>query len=77
MHNIVNTLLTKQLPEPPGKEIEVITVNYTPGAVDAIHRRRRGDDAEGGEGDKSLIDLARGALRSITGWIGLKPSGLS
>lgn len=34
----VNTLLTKQLPEAPGKEIEVITVNYAPGAVDAIHR---------------------------------------
>jgi quercetin dioxygenase-like cupin family protein len=28
----------KQLPEAPGKEIEVITVNYAPGAVDAIHR---------------------------------------
>ena len=26
----VNTLLTKQLPEAPGKEIEVITVNYAP-----------------------------------------------
>ena len=34
----VNTLLTKQLPEAPGKEIEVITINYTPGAVDTIHR---------------------------------------
>ena len=34
----VNTLLTKQLPEAPGKEIEVITVNYAPGAVDPIHR---------------------------------------
>src|SRR5262245_51858198 len=34
----VNTLLTKQLPEEPGKEIEVITVNYAPGAVDTIHR---------------------------------------
>src|SRR5262245_53415042 len=34
----VNTLLTKQLPEAPGKEIEVITVDYAPGAVDAIHR---------------------------------------
>jgi quercetin dioxygenase-like cupin family protein len=34
----VNTLFTKQLPESPGKEIEVITVNYAPGAVDAIHR---------------------------------------
>lgn len=34
----VNTLLTKQLPEAPGKEIEVITVSYAPGAVDAIHR---------------------------------------
>jgi|SRR5215469_669801 len=34
----VNTLLTKHLPEAPGKEIEVITVNYAPGAVGAIHR---------------------------------------
>jgi quercetin dioxygenase-like cupin family protein len=34
----VNTLLTKQLPEAPGKEIEVITVNYGPGAVETIHR---------------------------------------
>jgi len=34
----VGTLLTKKLPEAPGKEIQVITVNYAPGAVDAIHR---------------------------------------
>jgi len=34
----VNTLLTKKLPEAPGKEIEVITVNYAPGAADAVHR---------------------------------------
>jgi quercetin dioxygenase-like cupin family protein len=34
----VNTLLTKHLPEAPGKEIEVITVNYAPGAADVIHR---------------------------------------
>jgi quercetin dioxygenase-like cupin family protein len=34
----VNTLFTKHLAEAPGKEIEVITVNYAPGAVDAIHR---------------------------------------
>ena len=33
-----NTLLTKHLAEAPGKEIEVITVNYAPGAVDPIHR---------------------------------------
>ena len=33
----MNTLLRKPLPEAPGKEIEVITVNYPPGAVDAIH----------------------------------------
>jgi quercetin dioxygenase-like cupin family protein len=32
------TLFTKQLPELPGREIEVITVDYSPGAVDAIHR---------------------------------------
>jgi quercetin dioxygenase-like cupin family protein len=34
----VKKLFTKQLSEAPGKEIEVITVNYAPGAVDAIHR---------------------------------------
>jgi pimeloyl-ACP methyl ester carboxylesterase/quercetin dioxygenase-like cupin family protein len=34
----VNTLFKRQLPEAPGKEIEVITVNYAPGAVDTIHR---------------------------------------
>jgi quercetin dioxygenase-like cupin family protein len=34
----VDTLLTKKLPEEPGKEIQVITVNYAPGAADAIHR---------------------------------------
>ena len=33
-----NTLLTKLLPQAPGKEIKAITVNYAPGAVDAIHR---------------------------------------
>jgi quercetin dioxygenase-like cupin family protein len=33
-----HTLLTKRLPGAPGKEIEVITVTYAPGAVDAIHR---------------------------------------
>src|SRR5215472_13265570 len=33
----VHTLLAKKLPEVPGKEIEVITVSYAPGA-DAIHR---------------------------------------
>jgi quercetin dioxygenase-like cupin family protein len=34
----VDTLLTKKLPEVPGKEIQVITVSYAPGAVDVIHR---------------------------------------
>ena len=34
----VKTLFTKQLPEAPGKEIEVVTVNYAPGAGDTIHR---------------------------------------
>jgi quercetin dioxygenase-like cupin family protein len=34
----VNTLFTKPLPEVPGKEIEVITVTYAPGAVGGIHR---------------------------------------
>src|SRR5260221_12286571 len=34
----VHTLLTKQLPQAPGIEVEVITVNYAPGTVDTIHR---------------------------------------
>jgi quercetin dioxygenase-like cupin family protein len=34
----VGTLLEKKLPEAPGKEIQVVTVDYSPGAVDAIHR---------------------------------------
>ena len=34
----VDTLLTKKLPESPGREIQVVTVSYAPGAVDAIHR---------------------------------------
>jgi quercetin dioxygenase-like cupin family protein len=34
----VDTLLTKKLPDAPGKEIQVIIVNYPPGAVDIIHR---------------------------------------
>lgn len=34
----VNTLFTKRLPEAPGKEIEVITVNYAPGAIGVVHR---------------------------------------
>ena len=34
----MNTLFTKQRPEAPGKEIEVITVNYAPGPVGAVHR---------------------------------------
>ena len=38
MASRVETLLTKQLPEVPDKEIEVSTVNYAPGAADAIHR---------------------------------------
>jgi quercetin dioxygenase-like cupin family protein len=36
----VNTLLMKRLPEAPGEEIEVVTVNYAPGAFDEIHRHR-------------------------------------
>ena len=36
----VNTLLTKRLAEIPGKEIEIITVTYGPGAEDAMHRHR-------------------------------------
>jgi len=55
----VNTLLTKKLPEAPGKEIEVITVNYAPGAVDTIHlgSYRRGD---------TLWDIAYRRLQNTT-----------
>lgn len=34
----VKSLMTKPLPEFPGKEAEVITVDYAPGAVDPVHR---------------------------------------
>jgi quercetin dioxygenase-like cupin family protein len=34
----VNTRLTKRLPGAPGREIEVISVNYAPEAADEIHR---------------------------------------
>ena len=34
----VNTLFTKRVPEIPGKEIEVVTVNYAPGGSSAVHQ---------------------------------------
>jgi quercetin dioxygenase-like cupin family protein len=34
----VTPLLTKALPDYPGKEMEMITVEYPPGAVDPVHR---------------------------------------
>ena len=34
----VVTLMSKDLPEAPGKEMEMITVEYPPGAVDPVHR---------------------------------------
>jgi quercetin dioxygenase-like cupin family protein len=34
----VTPLLAKDIPEFPGKEVEMITVEYAPGAVDPIHR---------------------------------------
>jgi quercetin dioxygenase-like cupin family protein len=34
----VDTLLTKKMPNVPGKEIQVITVSYAPGGGDSIHR---------------------------------------
>jgi quercetin dioxygenase-like cupin family protein len=34
----VTPLMTKDIPEFPGKEVEMITVQYAPGAVDPIHR---------------------------------------
>jgi quercetin dioxygenase-like cupin family protein len=37
-HAIVTSLFTKPLPDIPGKEAEMITVTYPPGAVDPVHR---------------------------------------
>jgi hypothetical protein len=63
----VNTLLTKKLPEASGKEIEVITVNYPPGAVDTIHlgSYRRGD---------TLWDIAYRRLQNTNGLRPLRSS---
>lgn len=35
---VVTPLLTKPLPEFPGKEVEMIIVEYPPGSVDPVHR---------------------------------------
>lgn len=35
---IVKKLMTKGLPDIPGKEVLMITVDYPPGAVDPVHR---------------------------------------
>jgi quercetin dioxygenase-like cupin family protein len=37
-HASVTSLTSKDLPELPGKEVLMITVDYPPGAVDPIHR---------------------------------------
>jgi quercetin dioxygenase-like cupin family protein len=37
-HAVVSPLLTKPLPEFPGKEVLMITVDYPPGSVDPVHR---------------------------------------
>jgi quercetin dioxygenase-like cupin family protein len=34
----VATLMSRDLPELPGKEVEMITVEYPPGSIDPIHR---------------------------------------
>jgi quercetin dioxygenase-like cupin family protein len=35
---VVSELMTKALAEAPGKELEMITVEYPPGSVDPVHR---------------------------------------
>jgi quercetin dioxygenase-like cupin family protein len=35
---VVTPLMTKPLPEFPGKVVEMITVDYPPGSVDPVHR---------------------------------------
>ena len=37
-HPVVTELMTKPLPELPGKEVLMITVNFPPGAADPVHR---------------------------------------
>src|SRR5678816_768455 len=37
-HATVTSLTSKDLPESPGKEVLMITVDYPPGSVDPIHR---------------------------------------
>lgn len=37
-HAIVTSLLQKDVPEAPGKELLMISVEYPPGSVDPIHR---------------------------------------
>lgn len=37
-HAVVSELMTKALAEAPGKELEMITVEYPPGSVDPVHR---------------------------------------
>jgi quercetin dioxygenase-like cupin family protein len=37
-HATVTSLMSKDLPELPGKEVLMITVEYPPGSVDPIHR---------------------------------------
>src|SRR5262249_25937950 len=37
-HAIVTQLLTKPVPEAPGKELEMISVEYPPGSADPVHR---------------------------------------
>ncbi|HEY8130701.1 MAG TPA: cupin domain-containing protein [Thermoanaerobaculia bacterium] len=60
----MNTLLTKQLPEAPGKEIEVITVNYASGAVDAIHRHDAHAVVYVGDGEVEM-QVRGGTLRRL------------
>jgi quercetin dioxygenase-like cupin family protein len=38
VHAVVTPLMTKALPEFPGKEAHMITVDYPPGSVDPVHR---------------------------------------
>jgi quercetin dioxygenase-like cupin family protein len=38
VHAVVKPLMTKALPDFPGKEGHMITVEYPPGAVDPVHR---------------------------------------
>lgn len=61
----VTTLMLKPLPDVPGKELEMITVEYPPGAADPVHRHNA----------QALVYVLQG--RIVMGLNGAKPVTLT